>query len=99
MGCFCPRKFTKLIKPVHSRLRLQGHILAAYIDDNYAQGDTYTESLTSVLEILKLFADLGFCAHPGKLCLIPSQEVVFLGVVLNSITMTVRLTIEKKTKN
>ena len=96
--CFCPRKFTKLIKPVHSRLRLQGHILAAYIDDNYTQGDTYTECLTTVLETLKLFVDLGFCAHPEKSCLIPSQEVIFLGVVLNSITMTVRLTIEKKQK-
>ena len=96
--CFCPRKFTKLIKPVHSCLRLQGHILAAYIDDNYTQSDTHTECLTSVLETLKLFADLGFCAHPGKSCLIPSQEVVFLGVVFNSITMTVRLTTEKKQK-
>ena len=96
--CFCPRKFTKLIKPVHSGLRLQGHILAAYIDDNYTQGDTYTECLTTVLETLKLFVDLGFCAHPEKSCLIPSQEIIFLGVVLNSIAMTVRLTIEKKQK-
>ena len=93
--CFCPRKFTKLIKPVHSCLRLQGHILAAYIDDNYTQGDTYTECLTTVLETLKQFVDLGFCAHPEKKsCLIPSQEVTFLAVVLNSITMTVRLTMK-----
>ena len=96
--CFCPWKFTQLIKLVHSGLRLQGHILAAYIDDNYIQGDTYTECLPTVLETLKLFVDLGFCAHPEKSCLIPYQEVNFLGVVLNSITMTVRLTMEKKTK-
>ena len=94
----CPRKSTKLIKPVHSCLRLQGHILAAYIDDNYIQGDTYTECLITVLETLKLFDDLGFFAHPEKSCLIPSQEVNFLGVVLNSITMTVRLPMEKKQK-
>ena len=97
--CSCPRKFTKLIKPVHSCLRLQDHILAAYIDDNYTQGDTYTECLTTVLEKLKLFVDLGFCPHPKKSCLIPSKEVNFLEVVLNYITMTVRLTMEKKTKN
>ena len=70
--CFCPRKFTKLIKPVHSCLRLQGHSLAACIDDNYTQGDTYTECRSTVLE-------------------------TFLNV-LNSITMTVRLTMEKKQK-
>ena len=39
--CFCPRKFTKIIKPVHPCLWLQGHILEASIDDNYAQGDAY----------------------------------------------------------
>ena len=72
--------------------------MAAYIDDNYIQGDTFSKCLTTVLETLKLFDDLGFCAHPGKSCLIPSQEVNFLGVVLNSITMTVRLPMEKKQK-
>ena len=75
--CLCPRKFTKLIKPVHSYLRLQGHLLAAYIDDNYTQGDTYTECLTTVLETLKLFVDLGFCPHPEKSCLIPSKKLIF----------------------
>ena len=96
--CFCPWKFTKLIKPVHSCLRLQGHILAAYIDDNYTQGDTYTECLSTVLETVKLFTELGFCVHPEKSCLMPSQEIVFLGVVLNSITMVIKLTMEKKQK-
>ena len=72
--------------------------MAAYFDDNYIQGDTYTEYLPTVLETLKLFADLGFCPHPEKACLIPSQEVNFLGVMLYAITMTVRLTMEKKQK-
>lgn len=48
------------------RYRLQGHILEAYIYDNYTQGDSYTECLTTVLETLKLFVDLGFCGHPEK---------------------------------
>ncbi|CAB4025485.1 Transposon Tf2-6 poly, partial [Paramuricea clavata] len=96
--CFCPRKFTKLIKPIHSSLRLQGHLLAGYIDDNYNQGDTYQECLTTVLETVKLVTELGFCVHPEKSCLIPSQEIIFLGNVLNSVTMTITLTDEKKQK-
>ena len=72
--------------------------MAAYIDDNSTQGDTYTDCLTTVLEKIKLFVDLGICPHPEKLFLISSQEVNILGVVLNAITMTVRLTTEKKQK-
>ena len=52
--CCCPRKFTKLIKPIHSSLRLQGHIIAGLIDDNYNQGDTYKECLNTVLATVKL---------------------------------------------
>lgn len=98
MGYISALGNSKLIKPVHSCRRLQGQILAAYIDDNYSQGDTYTECLNTVLETVKLFLDLEFCAHPKKSCLTPFQEVNFFGVVLNSITMTVRLTMEKKQK-
>ena len=96
--CCCPRKFTKLIKPIHSSLRLPGHIIAGYTDDNYNQGDTYEECLNTVLATVKLMTELGFCVHPDKSCLIPSQEIVFLGNVLNSVTMTIKLTSNKKQK-
>ena len=47
---------------------------------------------------MKLVTELEFCVHPEKSCLIPSQEIVFLGNVLNSVTMTIKLTKEKKQK-
>ena len=40
---FCPRKFTKLLKPVYSTLRMKGHLSVGYIvnygyiDDSYLQ--------------------------------------------------------------
>ncbi|CAB3997611.1 Enzymatic poly, partial [Paramuricea clavata] len=37
----CPRKFTKLLKPVYAVLRKLGHISSPYIDDSYLQGDDY----------------------------------------------------------
>ena len=52
--CFCPRKFTKLIKPVYSCLRLQGHILAAYIDDNYIQVSSFPAVMYGLLYYRKL---------------------------------------------
>ena len=41
---------------------------------------------------------LGFVVHPHKAVLIPTQVIVFLGFLLNSITMTVSLTPEKTKK-
>ncbi len=42
-----------------------------------------------------LLDQLGFVIHPDKSILIPSQEIVTLGFLINSITMTMRLTKEK----
>ena len=44
----CPRKFTKLMKPVFATLCKKGHILASYIDDTYLQGDTKEECQINV---------------------------------------------------
>ena len=40
---------------------------------------------------------LGFVAHPDKSTFIPSQRLEFLGFILNSVEMTIRLTREKAT--
>ena len=41
---------------------------------------------------------MGFVVHPEKSVLVPSQEIEYLGFIINSVTMTVRLTTEKKKK-
>ena len=42
-GLACaPRIFTKILKPVHAKLRQQGHIIFGYIDDSYLQGASYS---------------------------------------------------------
>ena len=45
---------------------------------------------------MKLLGNLGFVVHPEKSVFAPSQEVEYLGFIINSVTMTVRLTTEKK---
>ena len=44
---FCPRKFTKLMKPVYAILRQLGHANSPYIDDSYLQGGDYHECLAT----------------------------------------------------
>ena len=90
-----PRLFTKLMKPAYYYLRSKGFLSVAYIDDCYLQGMTYEDCRENVEVTHKLFTDLGFLVHPDKSVFMPQHELVFLGFLLNSLTMTISLTPEK----
>ena len=45
--------------------------------------------------LILLYTKLGFYIHPGKSHLNPTQEITYLGFVLNSIIMSIKLTTEK----
>ncbi len=94
----CPRKFTKLMKPVFATLRKKGHISASYIDDTYLQGDTKEECQININETVSLIHSLGLVAHPEKSVFQPTQILVILGFEINSIEMRVKLTVEKATR-
>lgn len=92
---FCPRKFTKLLKPVYSTLRQMGHLSVAYIDDSYLQADLYDHCVQNVIDTVTMFDNLGLVVHPEKSVLVPTQRLVFLGFILDSILMRISLTPEK----
>ena len=73
---FCPRKFTKLLKPVYSVLRQLGHASSPYIDDSYLQGDDYYSCLANVIDTIRLIYYLGFLIHPGKSVQVPTQRLI-----------------------
>ena len=54
------------------------------------------DCVTNVVETLIIFFKLGFIIHPIKSQFIPSKELITLGFILNSATMTIGLTKEKK---
>ena len=92
-GLSCgPWKFTKLLKPALSHLHLWGHISSGYIDDLYLQGKTYKDCVHNVIDTVIQIDSLGLITHPDKLVFDPSQQLVILGFVLNSVTMTIMLT-------
>ena len=70
-----PWKFRKLPKPPIACLRIEGVIVAIYIDDITVNGDTYEECLIGTIRTLKLFLKLGFIIHPEKNSLQPSQDL------------------------
>ena len=90
-----PRYFTKILKPVYSSLRSKGHLNVGYIDDSYLQGDTFEECKHNVRDSVSLFEKLGFLPHLKKSVFEPTQKIIFLGFVINSVTMTISLTPEK----
>ncbi|WAQ97754.1 POL-like protein [Mya arenaria] len=90
-----PRVFTKIMKPVFGTLRKQGHISTAYIDDSCLQGDTYVKCERNIFDTIELMDSLGLTVYPSKSSLIPSRQITFVGFILCSETMTVRLTTDK----
>ena len=91
-GLACaPRLFTKILKPVYSHIRSLGHICMGHIDDSLLLGYNYSACTKNIQDTVDTFVKLGFVIHPEKSVLVPSQEMEFLGFLLNSVNMTIRL--------
>ena len=56
------------------------------------------ECLLNISDTQTLFTRLGFVINVEKSCFIPAQRITFLGFVLDSVSMTITLTDDKKAK-
>ena len=92
-----PRIFMKVLKVPFSLLRSRGHESVIYLDDGYLQGLTYALCLANIQDTVSLLTSLGFFISP-KSVLQPTQELTYLGFVLNSVSMSVTLTEKRKEK-
>jgi len=92
------RIFTKITKVPFSYLRGIGYSSVVYVDDSYLQGHNYIECYNNICATVNLLKELGFTIHPDKSSFLPAQNIQFLGFVLCSITMTIKLTVDKKSK-
>ena len=92
------RIFTKIMKAPFSVLRMQGYNSAVYVDDSYLQGDSYECCLKNVNDTIIMLRSLGFIIYPEKSVLL-TQDLMYLGFIINSRDMTLKLTEEKKQKN
>ena len=62
-----------------------------HIDDSFLVGYTRSACKQNIQNTVKCFDSLGFVIHPEKSVLIPTQELEFLGFLLNGISMTIQL--------
>ena len=92
----CPRKFTKLTKVPLFVIRLMGIAISGYIDDFFTKASSFKQCETYLTKIINIFQELGFIIHPEKSQIVPSQELKFIGFIINSREMAISLTPEKK---
>ena len=90
-----PRVFTKLLKPVLSILRQRGIRLKAYLDDILLMAPSVDQVLQHAASTLNLLEGLGFTVNYQKSILVPSQQMEFLGSLVNSINLTLSLPRDK----
>ena len=93
------RVFNKILKPPFCWHREKGFASVVYLDDTLLAGETYQECCDNIHATMSLLQNLGFTIHPIKSSFVPSQEIIFLGFVINTQHMTITLTNEKKSKN
>ena len=85
------RIFTKVLKPVFSTLRKLGHTNVAYIDDSLLQSETFQGCKQNIRDTVNLIDSVGLTTHTEKSIVIPTQCIEFVGFLLDSRDMTVRL--------
>ena len=82
----------KITKPLFSHLWKLGFMNTPYIDDSLLFGKSIDESRQNIMKTVDLSLKCGFFVHPVKSVFEPYQIIEYLGFVLNSKEMTVKLT-------
>ena len=93
-----PRVFTKLMKPVVAMLRQRGVRLIIYLDDMLIMAESTSLALHHAASALNLLESLGFVVNYHKSQLIRSQQIEFLGFLVDSGTLSLQLPGEKLRK-
>jgi hypothetical protein len=83
------------MRAVVAKLRKQGIRLVIYLDDILIIAASREECVRHLDVAIHLLISLGFIINEGKSCLTPSQQIRFLGYVLNSQTMMVSIPVDK----
>ncbi|KAN0001096.1 hypothetical protein ACTFIZ_002305 [Dictyostelium cf. discoideum] len=86
-----PWVFTQVLKVVARYLRIHGIRCIFYLDDILIISSSRSQSVQDVKFVVNLFIRLGFIINQRKSILIPTQEIEFLGFVINSVDMTLNV--------
>ena len=82
-----PRVFTKLMKPVITWLRCQGVRMIIFLDDILVLAPTIDALNQHARMTINLVESLGFLINYKKSTLVPTQRILFLGMLIDSSTI------------
>ena len=92
-----PAIFNRLTQAVRRMMERRGYNVVAYIDDFLVVGKTFEECIAAYNTLLVLLRQLGFRINWKKV-VDPCQELVFLGIHINTISNKLSLDPDKKQK-
>ena len=81
-----PQVFTRVMAPVSAFLHRIGIRLRQYLDDWLSQASSWEQVLLDLNTVLQLCSSLGIVVNWEKSQLIPTQRMIYLGVLLDSIS-------------
>ena len=87
--------FTRVMAPVSAILHSLGIRMRRYLDDWLVQSSSRESLLEDLQTVLRLCYELGIVINPKKSCLIPSQVVQYLGVVIDSTSFGASPSVER----
>lgn len=86
-----PWIFTKMLRPVLLEMRRRAVQIFAYVDDILLVSDSIEACRRETLELRALLARLGWIINPEKSSVVPTTHIEFLGFIIDSNEMVVRL--------
>jgi ribonuclease HI len=93
-----PRDFTKLLKPAIAFMRRLGVRLLIYLDDILLMNQDKSQLLRDGKTMATLLEHLGFIINEKKSVPVPHRKLEFLGMMIDSETMTMSLPERKITQ-
>ena len=90
-----PRVFVKCTEAAIAPLREKGMRLATYIDDWLLATQSPQEAQAQTSLLISHLMALGFTINVKKSVLIPTQNITYIGLCLNSVTFKARLSAER----
>lgn len=94
--CTAPFVFTKLLKPVMTKLRELGYLSVIYLDDILLFGSSFSDCRDNVQKTCCLLQKLGFVINIKKSQMVPSRTYKYLGFIYDSLKMTIELPQDKR---
>ncbi len=93
-----PYIFSKLMATIVKFARAAGIDVSFYLDDTLLRGPTWDIAWVNLRVFGQLLELAGFLLHEGKSVTEPSQVIKYLGFIIDSRDMTIRLPAEKEDK-